>query len=103
MTTVIYEPSEHSMTIEGHAGYATTGSDIICAACSVLSRTLVETVSDYESELDPDIRVDPDNARISVRCNPTARYEQICRTVFMTVFTGFKALEEDFPDYVQAD
>lgn len=33
--------------IQGHAGYAQKGSDIICAAISVLYQSLVETFEEY--------------------------------------------------------
>ena len=32
------------LTVDGHAGYAKTGNDIICAAVSVLTQNLVNSV-----------------------------------------------------------
>lgn len=39
MTTVII--TSNSISLKGHAGYAAKGSDVVCAAVSALSQTLV--------------------------------------------------------------
>ena len=34
------------MTIEGHAGYADAGQDIVCAGVSAIVQTLIQSVED---------------------------------------------------------
>jgi uncharacterized protein YsxB (DUF464 family) len=39
------------MTIEGHAGYAEAGQDIVCAGVSAIVQTLIQSVEDLTAEL----------------------------------------------------
>lgn len=48
MITVIR--SDHGLTVDGHAGFAETGNDIICAAVSVLAQGLIHALSDLTKE-----------------------------------------------------
>ena len=36
--------TEHGLTVDGHAGYAEIGNDIICAAVSALTQGLVHSL-----------------------------------------------------------
>lgn len=36
--------SPHGLTVDGHAGYAKTGNDIICAAVSALAQGLIHSL-----------------------------------------------------------
>ena len=47
MIVVTYEKSREScsLRVEGHAGYAARGSDIVCAAASILFYTLANHLS----------------------------------------------------------
>ena len=36
----------YGMTIEGHAGYADAGQDIVCAGVSAIVQTLIQSVED---------------------------------------------------------
>lgn len=38
------------MTIEGHAGYAEAGHDIVCAGVSVIVQTLIQSVEDLTGD-----------------------------------------------------
>ena len=48
MITVIR--SDHGLTVDGHAGFAETGNDIICAAVSALAQGLIHALSDLTKE-----------------------------------------------------
>lgn len=37
--------TDHGLTVDGHAGYAKTGNDIICAAVSALTQGLIHSLS----------------------------------------------------------
>ena len=41
MTKITYHPQEYHLRIEGHAGFAEAGEDLVCAGISVLGWTLV--------------------------------------------------------------
>ncbi len=36
--------TEHGLTVDGHAGYAKTGNDIVCAAVSSLTQGLIHSL-----------------------------------------------------------
>ena len=48
MITVIR--SDHGLTVDGHAGFAETGNDIICAAVSALAQGLIHALSDLTED-----------------------------------------------------
>lgn len=48
MITVIR--SDHGLTVDGHAGFAETGNDIICAAVSALAQGLIHSLSDLTKD-----------------------------------------------------
>lgn len=41
---IVVQMKENGLTVDGHAGYAETGNDIICAAVSVLAQNFVNSV-----------------------------------------------------------
>ena len=46
MTRIIYDSTLHTLEIDGHSGYATEGSDIVCAGISSLFCTLANALED---------------------------------------------------------
>ena len=53
ITVTIYKRSDQyaGFTMEGHAGYAEAGSDIICAAVSVLSLNTLNSIEAFTEDL----------------------------------------------------
>ena len=41
---IVVRMREDGLTVDGHAGYAETGNDIVCAAVSVLAQNFVNSV-----------------------------------------------------------
>lgn len=41
---IVVNVSTKGITVDGHAGYAKTGNDIICAAVSVLAQNLIHSL-----------------------------------------------------------
>lgn len=42
--------SETRITVDGHAGYADSGKDIICAAVSILTQNLIKSIEDLTND-----------------------------------------------------
>ena len=84
-------PKSGSITlkVEGHAGAAAKGEDIVCAAASILSYTLAQTLSFMHSEgklqKKPNIKFDGDG------------------TATITAQVGYHLLAHNFPQYVAVD
>lgn len=101
MTKVHYYPKTLDLIVKGHAGQAEKGEDLVCAACSTLANTL-EAV----------FQVQKDMHGVVVRNEKTAQFHafihrnecQLMAQAFVvmeTIATGYAALAEQFPDYVE--
>lgn len=99
MTKIRYNPAENRMDISGHAGYAPSGQDIVCAAVSILTMTLENMVYDHAESLRPLIHKKDGECRIS--CTPAKGNATKCRTIFETIYGGFELLSIHCPEHVQ--
>ena len=74
MTTVtIYKSSSGSYTglcVNGHAGYAEAGSDIVCAAVSALT---INTVNSIDKFTNDDVTVRQDEEQVVIEAGFTGR------------------------------
>lgn len=100
MTKVQYDEENFSLTIDGHAGSAPKGEDLVCAAVSMLAFTLEAAVKDHMETLLPSVY--HADGKIVIRCTPAPRHKKTCRTIFRTIFAGFELLGQQYPEYVQA-
>ena len=87
----------YDISIGGHAGYAQQGEDIVCAAISVLSYTLMQALRDAEEA--GIIRSLRQSIESGAVC---AGYESIhhgtANTILNTILCGFRMVEERYPD-----
>ena len=98
MTTVKYDPDLFRMEISGHAGWAPPGHDLVCAGASTLMVTLIESTTDIP-ELQTGIYMK--DALVTVQSYPDEDMEDKCRTIYETIYRGFEALKESYPDNVR--
>lgn len=84
--------------IRGHAGYATDGEDIVCAAVSVLGFTLMQCLRDAE-----DAGIIRGLSQSIESGDIWARYESVHHgtvdTILNTVLCGFRMVEERYPSF----
>lgn len=96
------ERGAYALHIRGHANYAPSGRDIICAAVSTLGYTFAAVVRrmDADGELidRPLIRESEGELWIQVRARET--YRAALAQSFDTVRTGLALLAEHYPAYV---
>lgn len=89
-----------AFTALGHAGFAVKGSDIVCAAVTVLLRTALQLLSDAEG-----IAINADVAeagKLSVAvtyAEPAMEQRLICIADFLR--TGIRSVMSDYPQFVQ--
>ncbi|MCR5725563.1 MAG: ribosomal-processing cysteine protease Prp [Treponema sp.] len=85
---------------EGHAGFAGKGSDIVCAAVTVLLRTALQLLSDSDG-----ITIDAEVAeagKLSVEvthANPGTEQRLVCIADFLR--TGIRSVMSDYPQFVK--
>ena len=101
MIRITYEKSENRLTVQGHAGAAEKGKDIVCAAVSALVLTLAEnirvlretgTVTAYT------VSVQEGSAELS--CRAVKGMESVVRCVFGAVCCGFELVQQLHPENV---
>lgn len=82
------------MECRGHAGYASAGQDIVCAAISVLT----ETLAMYLCEKKEDIHVNVAAGYIYIRCKGEKSID-----AFEMTLTGLKSVEANYPQYLSIE
>lgn len=94
MTNITYRRfnNSYSITIDGHAGYAETGKDIVCAAISALAQTLMAHI-ETEAEVCETYVGDGQVWIYGSGLISCFSYE--------TIVTGLKLIAQGFPDYVK--
>jgi uncharacterized protein YsxB (DUF464 family) len=92
-----------SLRVEGHAGYAEHGTDIVCASASILAYTVAKIVSDALSKgwlkIPPIIEMDSGLMRIV--CEPIEEQHSEIRHTYMVAREGYALLEQNYPQYVR--
>lgn len=94
MTKIEYaiKGNEFSIECKGHAGYANAGNDIVCAAIS----TLTQTMLNYCIEHDLGIRYHIDNGYIWMYSN-----DEDALKILEYTLCGLQMIESEFPQYIQ--
>lgn len=99
MTRIWCYPERHRVDVEGHAGYAPHGQDIVCAGVSTLFYTLVRALREVGAE-GFHVRESGDGQVISVECAPIQANSVAIDAIFMAIMQGFQMVADSFPEYV---
>ena len=102
MIRVRYTPEKFRITVEGHAGSAERGRDLVCAAVSTLVLTLGENVARMKKAgwLEGHaVEIMAGKARI--QCLPREEWKEAAEVVFGAVFAGLELLGERWPGFVK--
>ena len=93
------------LSVQGHAGYAPAGQDIVCAGASILMQALVWMVADIEGA--ECMAADgPDGPRVAVTAGPDAgtpdyREKERLAGGFELAKAGLALLAERYPDHLR--
>jgi uncharacterized protein YsxB (DUF464 family) len=88
--------------ITGHAGYAENGYDIICAAVSILSYTVLNSigaVAEFCSE-EFEFKIDEQTGNMELNLKKTSEKSDV---ILKTFEIGVKLLLEDYNQYINLD
>ena len=88
--------SDYELTIEGHAGYAAYGSDIVCAAVSAVAFSLLGFLTHYSDEIYSLEGPETEPGGFFVNCSGTERIE----AAFHMAAIGLEKISNKYPDYV---
>ena len=108
MIKVIFRNSDDAkslcLTVQGHAGQADKGQDIVCASASILAYTLAHIVMTMERHGDlngdPVVALESGDAVISCRCKNNDIYAEAAHAFFVAQ-TGYSLLARNFPQFVE--
>ena len=104
MIKVVYHRQYNRVTVDGHAGSAPEGHDLVCAAASALALTLAGNVSymaAQEAVYEPITKLEEGNAEI--QCTPYRRYRDSVEQVFRAICVGFELLSTKYPEHISYD
>ena len=105
MTTVQVRRDENGvcgLTVKGHAGYARSGKDIVCAAASVLITTCANALQSV-ADISPVLEVTENPAMIAVKLPEglSPEKDHDARIILHTTLQGFKDVAAQYPRYLQ--
>ena len=98
MTAVTYSPKEHRITLDGHAGYAESGKDIVCAGISALLFAVPATLRKKDIKYFLDLN-EPEGF-VSIKAYPEKKERHECEVILDTVAMGLKLLADHYPENV---
>ena len=104
MIRVRYTPEKFRILVEGHAGSAEKGRDLVCAGVSTLVLTLAENVARMKKAgwLEGHaVEIMAGKAR--VQCLPREEWKGAAEVVFGAVFAGFDLLGKKWPEFVRVE
>lgn len=101
MIEIIYYRQHARVTIQGHAGTATEGYDLVCAGVSAIAYTLaanVEHLASLSKGRNPVVRLDAGDAEISL--TPIYGAKLMVETILRAICVGFELLAKQYPEAV---
>lgn len=94
-----------SLKLDGHAGQAATGQDIVCSSCSILAYTVAQIIKS-EGE-NGSLKEKPiiilERGRAYISCRPKIHmYEELLHTYYVAE-VGYTLLAHNYPEYVELE
>ena len=86
---------QDGLTVSGHAGYAETGKDIVCAGVTVLVENLIDSIEGLTSDT-IQYEISPGRADIYYK-----NLSEAGKLLVDSFFLGICSIERDFPEYVK--
>lgn len=83
------------ITIDGHAGYAEAGKDIVCAGVTALTENMIDSI---ESLTKDEIQYEISPGRVDIHYKNLSEYGKLLVDSF---FLGICDIEQDFPEHVK--
>lgn len=79
----------------GHANYAVSGSDIVCAGVTALAQTLIKSIKDLT---DDKIEYEISPGRVDIKYG---NLSEKSKTLVDSFFIGVCTIADEFPEYVR--
>ena len=91
-----------SLLVEGHAGQAEKGHDIVCSAASILIYTLAQTLTQMHKQgwMNKKPHINLKEGKGLITCIPKKEYFDECLMVFFVAEVGYSLLHNNYPQFV---
>ena len=83
--------------IQGHAGYAENGKDIVCAGVTALVQTLIKSIEGLTQDK---IQYEISPGRVDIHCRDLSEAGKLLVDSF---FIGICLIADEFPDHVRIE
>lgn len=92
-----------SLRLEGHAGYAEDGKDIVCASASILAYTVAQFVTEAEhnGDLASPSTIQLERGDTIITCEPTEDIFLGMQEMYLFAKMGYALLEHNYPRNVK--
>lgn len=91
---IVVEIDQSGITVDGHAGYAEKGKDIVCAAVSVLAQTLIASLEAFTEDRVTHVQHD---GYMRIDYKNLSEHGQLLIDSF---FIGICRVAEGYPEYL---
>ena len=92
---IVVKVTQNGIMVNGHAGYAEPGKDIVCAGVSVLTQNLINSI---EALTRDEIFYEVAPAQINIDYKNLSKQSKLLIDSF---FIGVSEIQRAYPDYVQ--
>ena len=86
----------HTLSVNGHAGYADKGQDIVCAGVSAIVYALIGWL---ENNIEAFTSIDENNGEVIISCEGDEKVE----AVFYMAAIGIESIMNAYPDHVDIE
>ncbi len=87
--------------VEGHAGWAESGKDIVCASVSSAVELVCNTITDFYG-IDADVRVD-DRGKISLLLPEIHEPDEHSAKLILSLVSHLEAISDEFPKTIRIE
>lgn len=101
MTTIETDEKKFYVRASGHAGAGTMGNDIVCAAVSVLTQTLLNVLTDEEEAGRIELEWYMKPGEIQIQALPMSAMHGRIKDYFHMAITGLKDIAEQYPQNIR--
>lgn len=91
------------MTVEGHAGYAEKGQDIVCAGASMLTGALGGVLEEARARGRTTFDWKERDGRLTIRADPEMGSLNEVKAYFRMCVKGMRMLQEQYPGNVKIE
>lgn len=101
MIQVKYNRFYNKLTMNGHAGSAPIGHDLVCSAASILAHTLAANVGNMaDAGMCRNVVNDIREGEARIGCTAVRGSERVVANTFQSVCVGFEILASKFPENI---